>query len=258
MENGEWKMNDIYYLCTVMKYIKTFKVGFHQTDLNFKLKPYEFMYMAQDAGTEHVESQGCGQLDLQKQNLAWMLVKMTMEFVKMPANMQEVTLTTWHKGQSGPVFYRDYVVEDVDGNMLIKATSIWVTVDVEKRSLARPESIMSDCLVEESVMEDRNLKIRIPDDAPVINETYHEVQYSDVDCNRHANNTSYILWAFNAMPFEKLASGEVKSMTVSYINEARPHTKVKIAVCQISDTEYGIKMTDNDSGKSLSLLKIGF
>lgn len=107
-------------------------------------------------------------------------------------------------------------------------------------------------------MEDRNLKIRIPDDAPVINETYHEVQYSDVDCNRHANNTSYILWAFNAMPFEKLASGEVKSMTVSYINEARPHTKVKIAVCQISDTEYGIKMTDNDSGKSLSLLKIGF
>ena len=242
----------------IMKYVKKFKVGFHQTDLNFKLKPHEFMFMAQDIGTEHVDSVGCGQTELLKYNLGWMLVKQKVEFIKMPVNLQEIIMKTWHKGQTGPVFYRDYTVESTDGELLIRSTSIWVTVDVVKRSLARPDAIMTDCMVNESVMEDRSLKLSIPAEAPVINETVHRVEYSDVDCNRHANNTSYIIWAFNAMPFEVLASHGVKSMEISYVNEARPGTDVKITVCQISEAEYGVKMTDSSNGKSLFLLKVSF
>ena len=242
----------------IMKYVKNFKIGFHQTDLNFRLKPYEFFYMAQDIGTEHCDSQNCGQAQLLKHNLGWMLVKQTVEFLKMPENLQEVTMKTWHKGQSGPVFYRDFVVESASGEMLIRSASIWVTVDVVKRTLARPDAIMTDCLENDSVMEDRSLKIQIPAEAPVINEVHHTVEYSDVDCNRHANNTSYLIWAFNAMPFEILANNAVKRMEVSFVNEARPQTDVKIVVCQISDTEYGIKMTDNSNGKSLFVAKISF
>lgn len=226
--------------------------------MNFNLKPYEFFYMAQDAGTEHVEAEGFGQIELMKHNLAWMLVKQTVEFVKMPCNMQEVTVATWQKKQIGPMFLRDYLVTDMDGETLIRSTSIWVTVDTVKRSLVRSNYIMADCSVDESVMEDTSMKIHIPADAPVVNECYHKVEYSDVDCNRHANNTSYLVWAFNAMPFELLANQAVKRMEVSFVNEARPQTDIKIVVCQISDTEYGIKMTDNSNGKSLFLAKIGF
>lgn len=237
-----------------MKYTQRYKIGFHQTDLNFNLKPYEFMYMAQDIATEHVASEGCGQLDLLKHDMAWMLVKQNVEFLKMPCNMQEVVMKTWHKGQTGPIFYRDYTVEDIDGNLLIRSTSIWVTVNVKSRSLQRSDNLMDGCLVSDDAIVDKSIKIHIPADAQLISETYHTVEYSDVDCNSHANNTSYLLWAFNALPFSLLKEHSVKSLQISYLNEARPQTKVRISLYSLPDGAYGIRMTDEESGKSLALI----
>ncbi|MCQ2350709.1 MAG: thioesterase [Paludibacteraceae bacterium] len=238
-----------------MKYTRTYQIGFHQTDLNFKLKPYEFMNMAQDIATAHVQAKGCGQLDLRKDDMAWMLVKMNTEFVQMPCNMQDVVMQTWHKGQMGPVFYRDYTICDTNGNLLIKSTSIWATVNYKTRTLARPKPIMTDCIVNEDAMVDRNIKLRFPNDLPLVKECIHHVTYSDIDCNSHVNNTSYVIWALNALPYDIVAKCGVKSIEISYLNETKPETDVTIQIHSALEKEYFIKMTDHE-GKVLTLLKI--
>lgn len=239
-----------------MKYTKDYKIGFHQTDLNFKLKPYEFMNIAQDIATDHVESKGCGQLDLRKEDLAWMLIKMNTEFIQMPCNMQDVTVQTWHKGQMGPIFYRDYTVCDTDGNLLIKSTSIWATVNVKTRSLSHPKSILSDCIINEDAMTDRNIKLRIPSELSLVKECVHTVTYSDIDCNKHVNNTSYVIWALNALPYDIVAKRGVKSIEISYLNETKPDTDVTIKILSAQDNNYYFKMFDA-AGSPLALLRIG-
>lgn len=241
-----------------MKYTKQYKIGFHQTDANFNLKPYEFFNMAQDAATEHCDLNNCGYPALIVKDLAWMLIKMNFEFIKMPVNLQDVVMHTWHKGQKGPVFYRDYILEDMDGNALIKGTSIWATVNVKSRSIARPEDMyLDDCIVKEDALDDRSLKVQIPDDLPMVAESMHKVQYSDVDCNRHANNTSYIIWALNALPYDKLTTSAVKSLQICYLSESKPMSDIKIQVFTSDNKEYGIKMLGED-GKALCHIRIGF
>jgi len=243
------------YICNAMKYTQEYKIGFHQTDLNFNLKPYEFLYMAQDIATEHVASKGCGQLDLLKKDMAWMLIKQSVEFLKMPCNMQSVVMKTWHKGQNGPIYYRDYTVEDTSGVMLIRSTSVWATVNVKTRTLSRSSNLLDDSLVKEDAILDNSLKIHMPLDAPLFSESTHIVEYSDVDCNSHANNTSYVVWALNALPFDILSKKRITSIKISFLNETPPHTKVKISVFSISDAEFGVKMS-SEEGKSLCLLRI--
>ncbi len=238
-----------------MKYTKNYHIGFHATDLNFKLKPYEFMNMAQDIATDHVQSKGCGQLDLRKDDLAWMLIKMNTEFIKMPCNMQDVVMQTWHKGQMGPIFYRDYTIHDTEGNLLIKSTSIWATVNIKTRSLSRPKSILEDCILHEDAMTDRNIKLHFPTDIPLVKECVHRVTYSDIDCNSHVNNTSYVIWALNCLPYNLVAKQGIKSIEISYLNEAKPETDVTIQIYSASDKDYYLKMTDS-ACKILALLRI--
>lgn len=239
-----------------MKYTKKYKIGFHQTDLNFKLKPYEFMNMAQDIATEHVQSKGCGQLDLRKDDLAWILIKMNTEFIQMPCNMQDVVMQTWHKGQMGPIFYRDYTIHDTDGKLLIKSTSIWATVNCTSRTISRPKPILTDCIVKEDAMIDRNIKLRVPADLPLVKECVHRVTYSDIDCNNHVNNTSYVIWALNALPYSAVANRGIKSIEVSYLNETKPESDVTIQIYSAPDSTYYIKML-NTEGITLTLIKIG-
>ncbi len=239
-----------------MKYSKKYHIGFHATDLHFALKPYEFMNMAQDIATDHVQSKGCGQLDLRKDDLAWMLIKMNTEFIQMPCNMQDVVMQTWHKGQMGPIFYRDYTMHDTDGKLLIKSTSIWATVNIKTRSLSRPNSILTDCILQEDAMTDRNIKLRIPSGLPLVKECIHTVTYSDIDCNSHVNNTSYVVWALNALPYSIVAKHGIKSIEVSYLNETKPETDVTIQIYSASDGNYYFKML-NPEGHSLALIRIG-
>ena len=56
----------------------------------------------------------------------------------------------------------------------------------------------------------------------------HNVAYSDLDMNGHANNAMYMQWAMDAVNYEISATRAVKEFTINFNHEVKPQETVSI------------------------------
>ena len=111
-------------------------------DADFRLKPTSFMDMAQEMAYLAANEKGFGYDALMEKGTVWVLSRMNIKFLKYPEWRDEVVMTTWHKGPSGPFFLRDFILASAEGEALVRATSSWVVMDVNSRRLCRAEDIV--------------------------------------------------------------------------------------------------------------------
>ena len=109
----------------------------YDTDAAFRLKPASFMDMAQEIAYWAAQELGFGYDDLQKHHTAWVLSRLHFHYVDPPRWRDEVLLRTWHKGQDGLFFLRDFELLDSSGKRIVSATSSWLVMNVETRHLVR-------------------------------------------------------------------------------------------------------------------------
>ena len=56
----------------------------------------------------------------------------------------------------------------------------------------------------------------------------HQVRYTDMDFNMHANNAKYIEWVMDSVDIEQLKNYRIREFQINYIQEAHFGDKVDI------------------------------
>ena len=74
----------------------------------------------------------------------------------------------------------------------------------------------------------RSFRMYDDDVSSVVCDKEYEVKYSDLDCNLHVNNTKYIEWMFDMIPFVEIKDMEIESITTNYLKEIRLGDKVNL------------------------------
>ena len=199
----------------------------YMTDVRDYLRPVAFMEIAQEIATVgakilHFDDS----VTLEAANAVWVLARMHVRFERMPVRYQPITLETWHKGISSVFFLRDYQIRDAAGEVLVSSTSSWVIMEVDQRRMLRPDGL-SDIIPPDPerpghAIETPAGKIVIPRALPVEKVADHPVKYSDVDSNRHVNNTRYTSWAMDCLPDELTFNHVLKEIEINFNKEARP------------------------------------
>ena len=213
----------------MIKYTYEFTVPCYNTDASWRLKPSAFMDLAQEAAGQHAVYLGFGYDDLIKKNTAWILSRVHVEFLDTPLWREDMTLTTWHKGFNRLFFIRDFVMTDKEGRERIKATTSWLVLDLETRSMVRePGLIDEDGTCTEDVLATPADKVRMPRGVELELAAEHVVGYSDVDMLGHANNAMYMQWAMDAVDYEMAASNPVKEFTINFNHEVKAGDKVML------------------------------
>lgn len=187
------------------------------------MRPAAFFEIAQDLAVGGATMVGAPDPVLKQKGVVWVLIRMHVQYDRLPRLYDKVHLQTWHAGVVGPLYIRDFVFKSMEGDTLIRATSSWGLMDVENRSLARPARIF-DVLPPEPQHPDRALdtvapKIFWPAGAEPASVSEHKVLYSDVDYNGHANNARYPVWAYDTLPEELASSGRISSFSINYNRE---------------------------------------
>lgn len=215
----------------------------YMVDVNSRLRAASFMELAQEIAGIDVGRTGMSDKDLAPINGVWILAKMHIHFDRVPRRFDEIDLSTWHRGQDGAKFIRDYEMNDAEGNPVIRATSSWIIMDIDDRKILRGDIlepfIKEDAAVQEYAIEEYCPKISFPPDAEVISGTVHKVCYSDIDYNRHTNNTKYILWSLDALPSEITTGSDISDIIINFNREAHLGEEVSI-VAGRKDGEYYI------------------
>lgn len=220
------------------KYQEELTIPCFFTGPDYRLRPSSFFDVAQELAVRGSTQLGVPDTVLHKRGIGWILIRTALQFEKYPRIGETTTLQTWHYGTKGPFFYRNYRMLDAGGAALVLGTSLWVLMDIESRTVVKPERVF-DLISPEPQSRESTLpeppKILMPKGVDAEPGGVHVVKYIDVDYNQHANNAKYPAWAMNALPLEYTMEKTVREFQINYNREVRMGDSVELMRAQGPD-----------------------
>jgi len=190
------------------------------------IKPSAILDLFQDAAGQHAEELGVGFEDMLKRGYLWVLTRVKFDILLLPARYQDVVVKTWPLEPNRLNYRREYCIEDICGNRLVKGSSEWVVIDSkERRFLSVPDLYpFKDGFHNEIMYDGKFKKVR---DFKAQNPPHPvNVCFNDLDLNGHVNNIRYANYVFDAINPEVPRC--VKSFQIDYRKEVLQGTELKI------------------------------
>lgn len=193
------------------------------------------LHQADADSTEMVKNNGLG----------WVVVQYHMDVKKMPRLGQKLKITTQATSYNKYFFYRDFWVDDEDGNRMVEATSAFVLIDIKARKIVSAADRLEDKFgAEETTKLVRFPRVKVPDEFDF--EQAQHIGYYNIDVNKHVNNSYYFDWMVDTLDMDFISSHSLKSMDIKYDKELN----------MASDPVSYAKL-DNTNNKSIHWIKNG-
>ena len=227
-----------------MRFSKRYKTTWHDTDLFRKVRPSQILVYMQQTSNDHMLSCGMGLDELRdKKGLAFILSRIAVAFYQPLYAFEEIEVQTWTCPSRGYSIYRAYRVlrgEDV----IAEAYTTWAMLDIHGGGLCRFDpSLYPNFEDEDAPVLDLPARFRLPSDEALCEVGVRPIVYSDLDYNRHMNNTRYPDMLCDFLPIDKVSS--VTGMTLSYLREAAAGDTLTVLACERDGTYYFRTLRDN-------------
>ncbi len=160
----------------------------------------------QEAAGEHARAADMETFDLGGGAVGtWVQTRLRLAVAERPAMREAVEVETWSSGNDGLRAFRDYRLRAADGRVLVRGTSAWLVMHVERRRPVRLPEAFYAFRPEAS----RALTFEAAPTAPdtVEAEQTFAVRRSDLDRVGHANNVRFLEWTLEALPSDAGLAG---------------------------------------------------
>ena len=218
------------------KTTRSFDVLSYMADGEYRLRVSSFLDVAQDMSMQGSKELGFGFDKLNAVHMGWVLYRLYFKFLRPVIWREHLTMNTWHKGQEGLVFLRDYELLGADGERAAVGTVSWVVLDMQNRSFVRndalPDFVNPEPQNTENAVDFPAPKVVIPAGLEKRFVREHTVRYSDVDFNGHTNNVKYVVWAMDSIDQEYASTHQVSELEVNFNRESRLGDKVELFVVE--------------------------
>jgi|LSQX01.3.fsa_nt_gb acyl-ACP thioesterase len=235
---------------TDFKYTEKIRMNTNECDFHGQWKPASFFRAITDAASHHSDILGSGTDAMISNGFFWVFSRAKIKFLRYPRFDEEITVRTWPRLIQQKLFFiREAEFLDEQDNLVALATSAWLVVDIEHRSLvpARRLDWMDfpqnpDDFAINEVLE----KLVLPEGGE---ECYRRtVAYSAVDMNGHTNNSRYVEAISDSFDFDRYKTQEIDWMQINFDKEVRPKETMAINCVELPEQDmfYGL------SGNNLS------
>lgn len=203
-----------------------FEVSTYAVDYKRRLHYSFLLKFMQDSAQSHVTNLGVGHFYLDKFNYAWTLGRLKIEMKRVLKLGDKFSIETFPGRVLKYVYPRYFIFRDGNDEIIGVASSLWTIFDLTKREAVIDQSKIPFPKIEYYDRPTSNpSQIEIED---LENSAIYKIKYSDLDINRHANNTKYVEWVFDLLPFDLLDSRYPLSLQINYMQEIAYNKEVKI------------------------------
>ena len=97
--------------------------------------------------------------------------------------------------------WRDFEAYDENGELVAKATTEWVLIDIKNNSIAKiPEKFIVEYGLVPKAVFDEKVTGKLKTEENMKNIYEYTAVRRDIDVNHHVNNVNYLEWAYEALP----------------------------------------------------------
>ena len=189
-------------------------------DLAGAWMPGALLVALQEASEAHSILLGAGREDLRKLNIAWVLTRLEVDMDSYPLMEESVSIETFHAPVRRWFFPRYYILRDAKGEAFGRAASLWVLFDLTTRRMLRPESLPVLFPDNSDLPAPLGLPAPVTEVSGLMTQEIRRPVYTDLDANRHVNNTKYMDWCCNAIGIDTLERMELAHFAINYDTEA--------------------------------------
>ena len=202
----------------MLLYEKNYQLRVSDFDHSDNLRPSAILDMFQSVASEHATKLNIGYEELLQNDCVWVLLRMRYDVIKnIGFGVENVIVKTWPQVAGKVDFDRDYCIESLDGERLVKASSKWCVINMKTRRITAGSAVYPLEEHYDEIIYPEGLK-KLPTfelDGADVFEGY--AGHSCLDHNGHVNNVKYNDFILDAIKLEKGES--IKSFEINYVNE---------------------------------------
>ncbi len=221
-----------------------YKITSAETDMYTRIRSGALINLLIQSAINSADSLGFGFKGLKKQQLFWVLSRLTIEIYEPLKWHQETVVETWPKTVEGLLYTRDFILRDKDKNIIARATSGWLAIDTETHKPKIIDGLQAELFV---YLKDKHGINESPEKLPPVHQgdlfPVH-TGYFDYDMNRHVTSTRYIDWMMDTFTVGFHAKNFPKRISVNFMKETMPGDSIQIMRHANNETQYAFEGTN--------------
>ncbi len=206
-----------------------FSVRFSDCDEYSRLKLSRLFQFTEEAALADAERNGYGLWSMMKAGVGCAITRMKLRLNHFaPLLGENLTVTTWAKeNYKDKVIYKDYIIRDGQGNIMVEGTSSWLLVDLKTgKALPPSASPYPIPIIKEEALPEKLDILPIGFFPKKVDQV--QGKNTDIDINHHVNHCRYVDWVLDALTKEEMKERGVRSIQLNYIHQVPLHEKVDI------------------------------
>ena len=206
----------------------SYKISSADTDMYMRIRLGGIVNLLIQSAISSAETLGFGFIGLRKQQLYWVLSRITVEVYQPFVWDEDVEVETWPKTIDGLRYVRDFIIRDKSQNIIARATSGWLAIDVETKKPKLLDGVEAEMFV---FLKDKHSLNELPERLPTTTEgdTFNvQSGYFDIDLNGHVTSTRYVDWMMDTYPIDFHKDNYPKRLSVNFMKETLPGDSINI------------------------------
>ena len=200
-------------------YVQNYEVTDSAVDRYGRMKTSMILVLAQEVAGQHCNLLSVDYDTLAARQMFWAVTRHRVQITRLPVRGETIRIETWPMPTTRVAYPRSVVAYDAEGNECFRSISLWVLMDLQKRSMILPGK--SGIAVAGTL---RGMELDTPAGLPaktLQNHQSRQVCFTDLDRNGHMNNTKYLDWTDDLLPSAFHEQHTPAEFTVCYLSEAR-------------------------------------
>ena len=208
-------------------YSQEFEITDLHVDSQGRMLPSKILYLMQEVAGIHFAQLSMDYETLAQRGLFWAITRNKVQITRLPMRGEKLRLETWPMPTTRVAYPRSIVAYDEAGSEVFRSITLWVLMDLNKRSMILPGK--SGIEVAGTL---RGNELASPLGLPVKtleSRSSRCVRFTDLDRNGHMNNTKYMDWIWDLLPSDFHIRHSLREFTVCYLNEAREGQELSLS-----------------------------
>jgi medium-chain acyl-[acyl-carrier-protein] hydrolase len=235
-----------------------FKVHSYEIGPSGYVTPQSLCRFLQEVASNHADNLGVSGEAQQETGLFWVLSQLSLEMNVYPKWHESMFVETWpvRNERVGIRGQRDFKIFDPNENLIGRASTIWLLLNVETRRPTRIPRELNEHASEGLIDPPLREVVASDVNSDAIEKLEFKIRGSDIDWNMHVNNVCYLDWALETVPAQFRLTHKVAQLDVMHLAESKYGSEVLAErFAQNDEKTYTHRITDARTGTVLSLLR---